>query len=282
MSDYLQKQVDTLIAGSNYPSISSKDVRSLELKLPPLGDQQSIADSLEDAEAKVRQLDKLIAKKRDILSATSYELLSGNSRLGPISSHWRTVQLGTVASFSKGKGLSKNQLSTSGRNSCLIYGELFTTYGRVITNVVSHTDSSEGEPSRYGDVLIPGSTTTKGSDLATASALLLDDVQLSGDVNIIRPDLKILNPSYLAYHLTSEQRDSIAMRTQGITIYHLYGRHLADLEIKIPDLAEQIEIVEVLTDLQLGIDSLESQRDKAEMIKQGMMEVLLSGKVRIA
>lgn len=194
---------------------------------------------------------------------------------------WETLKLGEVATFSKGQGLSKNQLSESGSRSCLLYGELFTTYGRVIDSVVSRTNSYEGAISRFGDVLLPGSTTTTGADLATASALLLDDVQLSGDVNIIRPDLTRVNPTYLAYHLTVEQRDAIAMRTQGITIHHLYGKHLADLDVRLPSLAEQTAIAQVLTDMQFNIQALEKHRDKAEMIKQGMMSDLLSGKVRL-
>ena len=258
-----------------------KHLADLDIRLPSLAEQTAIAKVLTDTAENVAQIDALIIKKKHLLIAVLQQLLSASTRLHGFNGEWKILKLGEVASFSKGQGLSKNQLSESGSRSCLLYGELFTTYGRVIDSVVSRTNSYEGAMSRFGDVLLPGSTTTTGADLATASALLLDDVQLSGDVNIIRPDLMTVNPIYLAYHLTVEQRDAIAMRTQGITIHHLYGKHLADLDIRLPSLAEQTAIAKVLTDMQLNIEALEKQRSKAEMIKLGMMSDLLSGKVRL-
>jgi type I restriction enzyme S subunit len=263
------------------PALNGGTISAIQILLPPIDEQRVIAASLADAIEEVYHLHALISKRRDIQTAVTQQLLKGTTRLPGFVDEWRTINLGDYAAFSKGHGLSKKLLADRGMRSCLLYGELFTTYGRVIDSVISRTNSYEGAMSRFGDVLLPGSTTTTGADLATASALLLDDVQLSGDVNIIRPDLTRVNPTYLAYHLTVEQRDAIAMRTQGITIHHLYGKHLADLEVRLPSLAEQIAIAQVLTDMQLNIEALEKQRSKAEMIKQGMMSDLLSGKVRL-
>jgi type I restriction enzyme S subunit len=254
---------------------------AIEFQLPSFAEQTAIAETLSDSDNYVAEINALISKKLDKGAAIIQQLLAGTVRMPSFVDEWETITLGEIASFSKGQGLSKKLLSESGTRSCLLYGELFTTYGRVIESVVSRTNSFEGAMSRFGDVLLPGSTTTTGADLATASALLLDDVQLSGDVNIIRPDLTRVNPIYLAYHLTVAQREAIAMRTQGITIHHLYGKHLADLDVRLPSLEEQSVIAEVLTELQLEVKALETKRSKAEMIKQGMTSDLLSGKVRL-
>jgi len=277
----LKSEMLSLASGSTFLELGTRELASIKVRMPNPQEQLLISIALSDAEDQVFQLNAAIAKKKDLQTAITQQLLKGTVRLPGFKDDWKTVKLGDYSSFYKGQGLSKKLLSNSGTRSCLLYGELFTTYGRVINSVLSRTDSNEGVKSMYGDVLLPGSTTTTGADLATASAILLDDVQLSGDVNIVRPDLTRISPIYLAYHLTLEQRDAISMYTQGTTIHHLYGRHLADLTIGLPSLAEQIAIAEVLIDIQLEIDALEAQRDKAEKIKLGMISDLLSGTVRL-
>ena len=72
--------------------------------------------------------------------------------------------------------------------------------------------------------MIPGSTTTKGIDLANATALFEENVLLGGDINILRALKKnVYDSSFLAYQLTHSKKREIARYTQGITIVHLYG-----------------------------------------------------------
>jgi type I restriction enzyme S subunit len=68
---------------------------------------------------------------------------------------------------------------------------------------------------------------------------------------------------------------------QGSTRYNIGKQALLAIEFQLPSFAEQTAIAEVLTDLQLELEALETKRSKAEMIKQGMTSDLLSGKVRL-
>jgi len=226
-------------------------------------------------------LDKLIAKKRAIKQAAMQQLLTGKTRLPGFTGEWETKRLGEVADVLKGSALSKSLIAASGVHPCILYGELFTTYGRVISNVVSRTNSSEGCRSVAGDVLLPGSTTTTGADLATASALLIDDVALGGDIIIVRCKGKSYDPVFLANFLTHTARHEIAELTQGITIHHLYGKDLKTLSLQLPSLPEQTAIAAVLSDMDAAIAALERRRDKTQQIKQGMMQQLLTGRVRL-
>ncbi len=257
-------------------------VRKIRLALPPLPEQRHIADALSDVDGLIGTLEKLIAKKRAIMQAAMQQLLTAKIRLPGFNGKWESITLGSVASISKGSRLSKGVISESGNRRCILYGELFTTYKTRIDNIVSFTDSSEGIPSRVGDVLMPGSTTTIGIDLAKASAVFADDVAIGGDIIIIRPySVSQVCSAFLAAYLTEVKRNEIAEQTQGITIIHLYGRDLRDLELDLPSLPEQEAIATVLSDMDAEIIALERRRDKTKQIKQGMMQRLLTGHVRL-
>lgn len=268
--------------GVSQTNLRRDDILKCPLPIPSTDiEQTAIANSLNDVDALINKLEELIAKKRNIKQGAMQELLTGKKRLPGFSGKWEVKKIGEVAEITKGQGLSKGKISYSGKYHCILYGELFTTYKEEITNVQSKTDFSEGRLSKYGDVLIPGSTTTTGIDLAKASALMMNGVLLGGDINIIRNSYDSYNPTFLAYYLTHVCKNKIAQRAKGITIYHLHGKDLMDLEIIMPKKEEQSAIAQVLSDVDAEIEQLEQKLDKYKMIKQGMMQELLTGRMRL-
>lgn len=268
--------------GSTMNNLNHDVLGALCVALPSFEEQVAIAEAISEVDALVEALDALIAKKRDMKQAVMQQLLTGRTRLPGFTEEWEILTVGSFARLLKGRGLSRGEISEGGSRQCLLYGELFTKYNQVARAVEGRTDSLDGEPSVWGDVLMPGSTTTTGEDLATATALLVDEVRLGGDVNIIRPNLHRVDSRWLAYVLTHSHRQDIAVRAQGVTIHHLYGRDIASIAIQVPGLEEQSKIAEVLSDMDAEIDALVAQREKAELMKQGMMQELLSGRVRLA
>lgn len=248
---------------------------------PTEAEQESIATALSDIDALIQKTESLIEKKKTIKQGAMQELLTGKRRLPSFSDKWEKKKIRDMADITKGQSLSKGKLSLSGKYKCILYGELFTTYDEVINFVISNTDYEEGVLSKHGDVLIPGSTTTTGIDLAKASALLLDNVLLGGDINIIRPFNKKQNSVFLAYCLTHIYKYEIAQKTKGATIFHLQGKDLLDLEINLPDEPEQTAIATILSDMDTEIEKLESELTKWRDMKQGMMQTLLTGKIRL-
>jgi type I restriction enzyme S subunit len=283
LTDYLESldygQYNT---GTAQPKLNKQVCSGIPVLRPPLQEQRSIAAALSDVDALLAKLDQLIAKKRDLKQAAMQQLLTGQTRLPGFSGEWEVKRLGEVADLLKGGGLSKDSVAASGRRKCILYGELFTTYGQVILDVIGRTNSQDGRQSVAGDVLVPGSTTTDGIDLATASALLEDGVALGGDINIIRNrNAEVFDPRFLANYLTHVKKREIAERAQGTTIVHLYGRDLSDLSVQRPDLAEQVAIATVLSDMDAEIAALQARRDKTRDLKQGMMQELLTGRIRL-
>lgn len=268
--------------GVKQTNLRKDDVLDCRLSIPTNEEEQSaIAGAISDANALTKKLESLIEKKKNIEQGAMQELLTGKRRLPGFGGEWQMRKLRSIAKITRGQGLSKAKLSLSGKYQCILYGELFTTYSEVVKTVHSRTNYEEGALSKYGDVLIPGSTTTTGIDLAKASALLLDKVLLGGDINIVRQLDNSYNSVFLAYCLTHVNKYDIAQKTKGVTIHHLHGKDLLDLEINMPSKPEQAAIASVFTDMDTEIGALKQELDKYKQVKQGMMQVLLTGKTRL-
>jgi len=268
---------------TSIPMISQKQVEGIKIAIPHTSEQNRIAEALWKMNALISSLDRIILKKRMIKQGTMQNLLTGKIRLKGFSQPWEEYRLDDLVTIFKGFGLSKEKLSNNGPFPCLLYGEIFTTYDTVVDNCASHTCFNEGIPSKTGDILMPGSTTTCGIDLAKAICVLHDDILLGGDVVVLRKrDYATYNSYFLAAVLTNIKKREIEQITQGITIIHLNTRVLPNITISLPkDVNEQFKIASILSAMDSEISSLEAERDKYKNIKQGMMQKLLTGQIRL-
>lgn len=189
-----------------------------------------------------------------------------------------TVKLGSIASFSKGKGISKSQVDRDGVLECIRYGELYTEYSEVIDKVVSKTNVSAKELvlSSANDVIIPASGETQ-IDIATASCVLREGVALGGDLNIIKSPV---NGVYLAYYLNNAKKSEIASLSQGISVVHLYASQLKSLLLNLHPQEEQQKIATFLTAVDERIQLLRDKKTKLEAYKKGVMQKLFSQEIR--
>jgi type I restriction enzyme S subunit len=207
------------------------------------------------------------------------ELLTGKKRLPGFRGKWEVTNLGKVAEFVHGRGLSKSDLSEEGTYKCIHYGQLFTIYKELIRAVWSRTNKNDRcFYSRENDVLMPTSDVTPRG-LATASCVKENGVIIGGGILVIR-----LHPGYdglyFSYFVT-QNKTSVLKLVKGSTVFHLYANDLATLEVRFPDFQEQKTIAAVLSDMDAEIEQLEQKLDKFKMIKQGMMQELLTGKTRL-
>lgn len=261
-------------------AIYPQDMLKVLIKIPPLPEQERIAEALSDVDSMISSLEKLIEKKKAVKQGAMQELLTGKKRLSGFTGKWIKVQLKDIFDFYKGNGLSKEKVSANGKNACILYGELFTRYTEVIGNIINKTNSDEGLRSYQFDVLMPGSTTTSGLDLATASVIMDNDVLLGGDIVVLRPK-KEMDTRIFGYLLRIMARE-ILQHTQGITIVHLNTKTLREMEVLIPKtVEEQTAIADILADMDNEIEALEQKLEKTCQLKQGMMQQLLTGKIRL-
>jgi len=268
--------------GSTRQRIGLEDLKQLYFVEPSLIEQQAIATALSDVDALIESLDRLIAKKRDIKQAAMQELLTGKRRLTGFSGEWETKKLGDLGNFIKGRGIAKNE-SLTGNLPCIRYGEIYTKHNDCIKEFfswISQDVASTATRLYCGDILFAGSGETKeeiGKCVAFVSKM---ESYAGGDIVILRP--KSVDSLFLGYYLnTTPINKQKASKGQGDAIVHISSTALADINITIPSVPEQIAISTILSDMDAELSTLEDKLKKSRMVKQGMMQELLTGQIRL-
>lgn len=184
---------------------------------------------------------------------------------------WKKEQLGDTADFSKGAGISKEQLSEKGEP-CILYGELYTKYkSEVIYDIISKTDidSTKLVRSQANDVIIPSSGET-AEDIATARCVLKNNILLGGDLNIIR--LHKHSGSFMSYQLNGKRKYDIAKVAQGVSVVHLYAEHLKGVNTYNPCMEEQEKIARLLSLLDERIATQNKIIERYESLIRGIAQ----------
>ena len=157
-------------------------------------------------------------------------------------------KINEIAPYVRGKGLSKTAIN-SGEIPIILYGELYTTYGDYIEKIVSKASKEFTDKSRLinkGSVVIPVSSTTKEAQIGKASVLNVDEVYLGGDAVAFCPT-DVVIPEFLMYVMNSKSFEKKKMKcVKGTTIQHLSPDEIASIEVPLPPLSIQSEIVHIL------------------------------------
>jgi type I restriction enzyme S subunit len=278
----LSKKLGSLVSASALPSLNGKQLGDFLLDIPPLPEQQAIATALSDADELIESLEKLLTKKRQIKQGAMQELLTGKKRLPGYSGEWKVKRLGEIGLFLKGSGVKKDE-AQSGPIPCIRYGEIYTRhddYIKVFYSYISEVVAEQARLLKQGDVLFAGSGETK-AEIGKCVAFMGDfEAYAGGDIVILRPEG--CDSMYLGFALnTPEINRQKASRGQGDAVVHIGSSSLADISLLLPPLPEQTAIAEVLSDMDAEIEALETKLTKARQVKQGMMQELLTGRIRL-
>lgn len=158
--------------------------------------------------------------------------------------------------FLRGAGLSKKDIDTAGEYPCILYGDLYTIYSNPIIKAVVHkTNIKNKVTSEVGDVLVPATTTADAMGIAIARALNISGIELGGDINIIRTKNKYIHSSFLAYLLCTVLKPKLASFAKGANILHLSNSDIKQIEIPLPPLEIQKQIVAEIENKQQAIDN---------------------------
>ena len=199
-----------------------------------------------------------------------------NLRFGEFENDWNNHLLDDIATFLKGKGISKSEIDDDGMTECIRYGELYVYYNELINEVKSKTNLKNIVLSKANDVIIPASGETQ-LDIATASCVLRSGIALGGDLNIIRTDN---NGVFLSYYLNSKKKFEIARLSQGSSVVHLYASQLKTLKLNLPSLPEQKKIASFLSSVDEKLQQLTKKKELIEAYKKGVMQKIFSQELR--
>lgn len=174
--------------------------------------------------------------------------------------------------YMRGNGLRKNDVVERGSKKCVLYGELFTRHTEGIINEadLSETNTISNVLSKSGDILIPGTSTASKEVMLRARELYVDDVQIGGDINIIRPNAELFYPKYMSYVFDtfSSKRQLFEYITGTTGIIHISNSGIKNLIFYLPPIAEQKRIVEKIDELMARVADLEKSADALASLKK--------------
>lgn len=268
------------LEGTTISRLYNGIIQGTPIHLPAIPEQRAIALALNAFDTYIDNLTELIEKKKAIRDGALEDLVSGRTRLAGYTEPWSESCLGSIGTFTKGAPLSKAHISNTG-TPFILYGELYTTYHEVTYKVYRRTEESADEAhySRVGDVIIPTSGET-AEEIATACCVMIPGVILAGDLNIYRsPELDGRFLSYVIKHVVNQQISELA---QGISIIHINAKTLKKIVVRYPKHEEQSAIADIIDTMDTEISVLEDEREKMIQIREGAMDDLLTGRVRLA
>jgi len=240
----MDKQLKRLVSSSarmdGLLNISFDDYMSVRLTLPSYFEQMKIADFLNTIDRRIELQRALVESLKKYKRGVIRTLLTPEYCKFK-DAKWTSARIGDLGSFIKGAPLSKADIADEG-TPFILYGELYTTYNEVITQIVRKTKANVEQQyfSQIGDVIIPTSGETP-EEISTASCVMVPGVILGGDLNIFRcskVDGRII--SYILNHVVSR---NIARIAQGKSVVHVQANELAKIEIAYPDFKTQENMV---------------------------------------
>jgi len=267
---------------SGVPGINRNDIHELAVRVPCPDEQRRIASALSDIDALLAKLEQLIAKKRDLKQAAMQQLLTGRTRLEGFAAPWQQIQLGRLGSFGKGRGLAKDDLARGGELPAVPYTAIYTDFGQIASmmDVAGRVSRSRAEVTVNKPSLLIASSSNMRENIGKAVAICIDDeVAVGGDVLIFRTQADV---RFLSYLLSTEaHRRRVVALSQGSTIRHVYAATFSAYEVELPSRDEQVAIADALADIDAELAALEARREKTRQLKQGMMQTLLTGRIRL-
>ena len=278
---FKRKAIIELGCGAGQLNISQDIIKSILLFYPSnKEEQQRIVTCLNDIDTLLSILDKKIEKKNLIKQGALQQLLTGEKRLEGFNKPWIEKRLGDMSTMnSGGTPSSKVQAFYNGGIPFLSISDM-TAQGKYIY-------STEKKISELGLINSSARIVNKGTILYAMYASLgkcsisAIKMAISQAVLGINVNTAILDNVFLYYYLSFIENKVVAMGQTG-TQSNLSKELVQNFVLKIPvDLTEQIAIATILSDMDAEIEALETKRSKYEQVKQGMMQQLLTGKIRL-
>ena len=222
--------------GSTNPYVLFSDLADYEFDLPPIAEQRVIADKLWAAYRLKESYKKLLAATDEMVKSQFIEMFGDGKyplyELCSITEEWQ-----------KGQAFKKDNIRIDGTNPCIHYGELFTKYGPIITEVISATSDEVVKSSRIGDILFPASDVTPDG-LARCSVIMHEGVLLGGDIIVLRPKKGNL-PEYLSWAINM-QKKQLLKRVTGSVVRHMSAKGLRTVQIPIAPIDKQKQFINVV------------------------------------
>lgn len=284
-TQFNKSQIQVQIATSSQPALSMTNIRLFDMAIPPLTEQIRITEALSDIDNMISSLEKLIEKKKAVKQGAMQELLTGKKRLPGFTGEWEDCAIGTMGDFYTGlSGKSKKDFDC-GNSRYITFLNVLSNV-KIDTSILGTVNVKENESQnkvKKGDIFF--NTSSETPEEVGMCAVLDEDIEntyLNSFCFGFRLNDDSHNPLFLSYYLNSSiGRKIMSVLAQGATRYNLSKNNFAETVIKLPEKEEETAIASILYDMDSEIEALEQKLAKTRQLKQGMMQQLLTGKIRL-
>jgi type I restriction enzyme, S subunit len=260
-SEMNQRRLEVASVGTTRMELSIGPLKQVTMPRPPKKEQLAIGEALCDVDGLLGGLERLIAKKRDLRHSAMQELLTGQTRLPGFHGQWVVKAVAEVASITKGIQLQDNESNAEGR---------FPHFNGGISPS-SYTDKSNCSANTIA--------ISEGGNSCGYIQFIERPFWCGGHCYAVVP--KDTDNRFLYYALKGKQSSIMRLRV-GSGLPNVQKTALADFKLYVPsERDEQTAIAVVLSDMDAEIAALEQRREKTRSIKQGMMQQLLTGRIRL-
>lgn len=279
-SEYTKQQYSIFAAGSGVQNLNKTVVKKVVVHLPSIPEQRRIAKALSEMDNHIANLAELIEKKKAIRDGALEDLVSGRTRLEGFSEEWRRTSIGECAEIFQGGTPSTTNVRYWGGD------VIWVTPSEITKLQTMYIDNSERKITEEG-------LQNSSARLLPVGTILLCTRATIGDLAISRKPMttnqgfknlvckKGIHNIFLAY-LLQTLKDTMVSLAIGTTFLEISKKNLSGIEITIPSYPEQKAIADVLTAMDEEIKALEDERNKMIQIREGAMEDLLTGRVRLS
>jgi type I restriction enzyme S subunit len=254
--------------GSTRQRIGLSDLKKIPIIIPPLKEQQKIAQILTTWDDAISKQEKLIKEKERLKKGLMQKLLSGEVRFAGFDEEWEEVKLGEVAKIIMGQSPSSNSYNEEKIGVPLIQGNADCKNRKTIPRIYTTEKTKE---CNIGDIIM----TVRAPVGAISKSL--HDACIGRGVCAIKPND---NNGYL-YHFLVMYEEKWKKYSQGSTFTAVNSGDIKNLKIKLPSKQEQQKIAQVLTTSDKEIELLKKELESLKEQKKGLMQRLLSGEVRV-
>jgi type I restriction enzyme S subunit len=268
------KEIET---GTTMKHLNCGDMRRLLLPSPPIEEQRAIAAALSDVDSMLNALDRLIVKKRNLKKAASQQLLTGRTRLHGFEAEWEDTTLGQIGECIIGLTYKPENVVEHG---LLVLRSSNVQNGRLAfeDNVHVNLQVSDHLYTRIGDILV---CVRNGSRALIGKCALIDATAVGVTFGAF---MSVYRTKHWRYVFHAFQGDSVQRQIRdniGATINQITNKDMNAFRLKLPPEDEQAAIDDVLSDMDRELTALEQRRAKTRILKQAMIQELLTGKTRL-
>lgn len=277
VADYINNCVDFSLESTGVPQLTAPQIMNVELELPQYDEQKEVTTVLADVGSLIDMLGKQISKKKAIKQGAMQELLTGKRRLPGFAGEWEKTVLGTVSSFYTGGTPSKKREDWWNGDIPWISSSDLTE--DAITSVNINRYISKDAVEHSATRICPKDAVLVVSRVGVGKVAVAPcELCTSQDFTTIVPHRH--NPHFLAYMLIPVMKE-LAMQAQGTSIKGVTVEDIQKIIMPTPTIDEQNQIVDILANMDSEIEALEQKLEKYSQVKQGMMQQLLTGKIRL-